>query len=74
MTINHVTVRCACGAVIGSHWCPCIFPATEAPVPAYTLDAIEPALRTALGGAVPQWMWDVLTACLEGAEPWPTSV
>ena len=64
MTLNHVTVNCACGAVIGSHYCTLVFPPTDPQAPTYTLDAIERALRPAMGGAVPHWVWDDFIARL----------
>ena len=62
--ITEVDVRCTCGAWIGSHHCYQWAPTPE-PEPTYTRGDVERALRVALGGSVPAWLWDAVRADLE---------
>ena len=64
MTLNHVTVNCACGAHLASHWCPLVW--TDPPAPTYTLDDVYTALSRALGGDLPLWVWDDVRGRLKG--------
>jgi len=64
--VNKITVNCVCGTHIGSHWCS-VLPGPPQP-PRYTLDEIEQALGTALGGDVPRWVWDEVRGVLEAIQ------
>lgn len=54
--LTHITINCACGAVIGSH--SCSLPRNAVPPPTWTEEEIESAMTVAFRGTVPQYIWD----------------
>lgn len=66
MTLNHVTINCACGAHLASHWCPMVWSAT--PEPTYTLNQVYTALTDSLGGDLPLWVWDDVRRTLKATQ------